>query len=50
MEVEVTVYNTLGPFLDESTPTTWVYPSQLESGIFGPVLLCQPAETAAVRE
>jgi hypothetical protein len=49
MEVEVTVYNTLGPFLDESTPTTWVYPSQLESGIFGPVLLRRPVEAAAGR-
>lgn len=37
VEVEVTVYNTLGPFLHESTPTTWVFPSQLTSGLFGPV-------------
>lgn len=37
--LEVTVYNTLAPFLDESTPTVWVFPSQLESGIFGPVTL-----------
>jgi len=38
-ELEVTVYNTLAPFLDESTPTVWVFPSQLESGLLGPVTL-----------
>ena len=37
--LEVTVYNTLAPFLDESTPTVWVFPSQLESGLLGPVTL-----------
>jgi hypothetical protein len=37
--VEVLVHNTLGPFLDESTPTTWTFPSQLRSGLFGPVTL-----------
>lgn len=39
VSLEVTVYNTLAPFLDESTPTVWVFPSQLESGILGPVTL-----------
>lgn len=43
--VEVTVYNTLAPFLDESTPTVWVYPSQLESGLLGPVTLTCPPPT-----
>ena len=38
-ELTVTVYNTLAPFLDESTPTLWVFPSQLESGLLGPVTL-----------
>jgi hypothetical protein len=38
-ELSVTVYNTLAPFLDESTPTVWVFPSQLESGLYGPVTL-----------
>lgn len=43
VEVEVTVFNTLGPFLHESTPTTWVFPSQLGSGLFGPVtVLLEP--------
>lgn len=37
--VEVTVFNTLAPFLEESTPTSWVFPSQRASGIFGPVTL-----------
>ena len=41
--VEVTVYNTLAPFLDESTPTVWVFPSQLESGLIGPVTLTSPS-------
>jgi alpha-L-rhamnosidase len=39
VEVAVTVYNTLAPFLDESTPTAWTFPSQHVSGLFGPVLL-----------
>jgi hypothetical protein len=39
VRLEVTVYNTLGPFFDESTPTTWVFPSQLHSGLYGPVSL-----------
>jgi hypothetical protein len=39
LDLEVVVYNTLAPFLDESTPTTWVFPSQLVSGLVGPVTL-----------
>jgi hypothetical protein len=38
-DVSVTVFNTLAPFLEESTPTSWVFPSQRASGIFGPVTL-----------
>lgn len=38
-DVTVTVYNTLAHFLEESTPTSWVFPSQRASGIFGPVTL-----------
>lgn len=41
-EVAVTVFNTLGPFLHESTATTWVLPSQLASGLFGPVVAHVP--------
>lgn len=39
IQIEITVYNTLGPFLHDSTVTTWVFPSQLISGLFGPVTL-----------
>lgn len=39
IRVAVTVYNTLAPFLDETTPTSWTFPSQLVSGILGPVVL-----------
>lgn len=39
VRVSVTVNNTLAPFLDESTPTSWVFPSQLASGLYGPITL-----------
>ncbi|SEE99679.1 hypothetical protein [Ruania alba] len=39
LHVTVTVNNTLGPFLHESTPTSWVFPSQMASGLYGPVTL-----------
>ena len=35
----VTVYNTLGPLLDDTSPTAGVYAGQRVSGIFGPVRL-----------
>jgi hypothetical protein len=38
-DVAVTLYNTLGPYLNEASPTPWVFPSQLQSGILGPVTL-----------
>ncbi len=38
-ELEIVVYNTLGPYLHASTPTTWVFPTQLSSGLYGPVTL-----------
>lgn len=37
--VEVEVFNTLGPYLDDTTPTWWVFPSQKLDGLFGPVTL-----------
>ncbi|OZM78101.1 glycosyl hydrolase [Pseudonocardia sp. MH-G8] len=37
VDLDITVAGTLGPFLHESTPTTWVFPAQLASGLFGPV-------------
>lgn len=39
VRVVVTVNNTLAPFLDASTPTSWVFPSQMASGLYGPVTL-----------
>jgi len=37
LNVAITINNTLAPFLNASTPTAWVFPSQLESGLMGPV-------------
>ncbi|WP_344280750.1 glycosyl hydrolase [Streptomyces hebeiensis] len=42
VRLEVTVYNTLAPFLHETTPTAWTFPSQLVSGLLGPVTLRTP--------
>ncbi|MER5217715.1 glycosyl hydrolase [Streptomyces sp. NPDC002838] len=42
VRVEVTVHNTLAPYLAEATPTAWAFPSQLTSGLLGPVTLRIP--------
>jgi hypothetical protein len=42
VRVEVTVHNTLAPYLAEATPTAWAFPSQLSSGLWGPVTLRIP--------
>ncbi|WP_255950000.1 glycosyl hydrolase [Streptomyces odontomachi] len=39
VHLEVTVHGTLAPFLHETTPTAWTFPSQLSSGLTGPVTL-----------
>ncbi|MFJ4626441.1 glycosyl hydrolase [Streptomyces sp. NPDC088847] len=39
VRVEVTVNNTLAPYLAEATPTAWAFPAQLSSGLLGPVTL-----------
>lgn len=39
VRLEVTVHNTLAPYLAEATPTAWAFPSQLPSGLLGPVTL-----------
>ncbi|MCD7440896.1 hypothetical protein K4B79_22050 [Streptomyces lincolnensis] len=39
VRIEVTVHNTLAPYLAEATPTAWAFPSQLASGLLGPVTL-----------
>jgi hypothetical protein len=42
VRVEVTVHNTLAPYLAEATPTAWAFPYQLASGLLGPVTLRIP--------
>ncbi|MFE7901983.1 glycosyl hydrolase [Streptomyces sp. NPDC057424] len=44
IRLEVTVRGTLAPYLAEATPTAWAFPSQLPSGLWGPVTLLIPAE------
>ena len=39
VRIDVTVHNTLAPYLAEATPTAWAFPSQLTSGLLGPVTL-----------
>jgi hypothetical protein len=43
-EIGVTLYSTLATRLDSSSPTTWVFESQLEVGVFGPVTLRREGE------
>ncbi|WP_329264023.1 glycosyl hydrolase [Streptomyces sp. NBC_01478] len=42
VRLEVTVNNTLAPYLAEATPTAWAFPAQLASGLMGPVTLRIP--------
>lgn len=42
VRIEVTVHNTLAPYLAEATPTAWAFPYQLASGLLGPVTLQAP--------
>jgi hypothetical protein len=42
VRLEVTVRGTLAPYLAEATPTAWAFPSQLPSGLWGPVTLRIP--------
>lgn len=42
IRLDVTVNNTLAPYLAEATPTAWAFPSQLPSGLMGPVTLRTP--------
>lgn len=37
--IEVQVFNTIAPYYFATTPTRWVFPSQLSSGLIGPVHL-----------
>jgi hypothetical protein len=36
-QLEVTIYNTLAPYLRAASPTHYVFPGQESSGLFGPV-------------
>jgi hypothetical protein len=40
-ELHVSVYNTLGPYMDAISPTSFVFPGQTVSGLFGPVTLTE---------
>ncbi|MFE7854754.1 glycosyl hydrolase [Streptomyces sp. NPDC057403] len=46
VRIEVTVRNTLAPYLAEATPTAWAFPSQPASGLLGPVTLTLPGSAA----
>ncbi|GAA1865890.1 glycosyl hydrolase [Actinomadura bangladeshensis] len=38
-EIEIVVYGTLAPYLDETSPTHFVFPGQRTSGLLGPATL-----------
>jgi hypothetical protein len=38
-DLHISVYNTLGPYMDAISPTHFVFPGQTVSGLFGPVTL-----------
>jgi len=40
-ELHVTVYNTLGSYMEAVSPTSFVFPGQTVSGLFGPVTLTE---------
>jgi hypothetical protein len=42
-DIEIVVYGTLAPHLDETSPTHFVFEGQRVSGLFGPVVLHVPA-------
>ncbi|MFC8519771.1 glycosyl hydrolase [Streptomyces sp. NPDC057257] len=46
VHAEVTVHNTLAPYLAEATPTAWAFGAQRSSGLLGPVTLLIPASDA----
>ncbi|MEU6749250.1 glycosyl hydrolase [Spirillospora sp. NPDC046719] len=43
-EIEILVCGTLAPYLDEVSPTHFVFPGQRVSGLFGPVRLLMPTD------
>lgn len=41
--LEIELFNTLGPYMDDVSPTWWVFPSQKIDGLFGPISLRRPS-------
>ncbi|HEU5024863.1 MAG TPA: glycosyl hydrolase [Spirillospora sp.] len=48
-EIEILVCGTLAPYLDEVSPTHFVFPGQRVSGLFGPVRLLMPTDGGTAR-
>jgi hypothetical protein len=42
-DLQIWVYNTLGPYMEAVSPTSFVFPGQTVSGLFGPVTLTETA-------
>ena len=40
-DLQVSVYNTLGPYMEAISPTSFVFPGQTVSGLFGPVTVTE---------
>jgi hypothetical protein len=43
-DLHISVYNTLGPYLEATSPTSFVFPGQTVSGLFGPVTVTEIGE------
>jgi hypothetical protein len=48
-DIEILVCGTLAPYLDEVSPTHFVFPGQRVSGLFGPVRLLMPTDEGTSR-
>ncbi|MDL4816536.1 glycosylhydrolase-like jelly roll fold domain-containing protein [Actinomadura opuntiae] len=48
-DIEILVCGTLAPYLDEVSPTHFVFPGQRVSGLFGPVRLLMPTDGETAR-
>jgi hypothetical protein len=44
-DLSVWVYNTVGPYMEAISPTSFVFPGQTVSGLFGPVMLTETGES-----
>jgi hypothetical protein len=43
-DVQIVVYNTLGPYMEAISPTSFVFPGQTVSGLLGPVTMIEIGE------